>query len=125
MARNLKKLGLLFDNDSYAQISSQLLRNIFPLIAKYGSSYSNWATLLQEEVFGISEIAVTGPNVSALRKELEQNYIPNKIILGGNAENLPLLQNRVGAQTRIYICKDKTCGLPVDDVANALKQIAT
>jgi uncharacterized protein YyaL (SSP411 family) len=34
-----------------------------------------------------------------------------------------LLQGRVGAQTRIYICKDKTCGLPVDNVEDALKQI--
>lgn len=123
MARNLKKLGLLFDNDHYAEISSQLLRNIFPLIAKYGSSYSNWATLLQEEVFGINEIAVTGPDASAVRKQLEQNYIPNKIMLGGNIENLPLLQNRVGTHTRIYICKNKTCGLPAETVEEALKQI--
>jgi uncharacterized protein YyaL (SSP411 family) len=123
MARNLKKLGLFFDDDSYTDISAQLLRNIFPLIAKYGSSYSNWATLLQEEVFGTYEMAFTGPNASALRKETEQSYIPNKIMLGGTTENLPLLQGRMGAQTRIYVCKDRTCGLPVDQVSEALKQI--
>ncbi|QKJ30112.1 thioredoxin domain-containing protein [Mucilaginibacter mali] len=123
MARNLKKLSLFFDDERYAEISSQLLRNIFPLIAKYGSSYSNWAILLQEEVLGINEIAVTGADVSAVRKQLEQNYIPNKIMLGGNVENLPLLQNRVGVQTRIFICKDKTCGLPSETVDEALKQI--
>jgi len=123
MARNLKKLGLLFANEAYAEISAQLLRNIFPLIAKYGSSYSNWATLLQEEIFGINEIAITGSNSSVLRRALEQNYIPNKIMLGGTIENLPLLQGRVGEQTRIYICKDKTCGLPVNDVHAAVKQI--
>ncbi|MES2278212.1 MAG: thioredoxin domain-containing protein [Bacteroidota bacterium] len=123
MARNLKKLGLLFDDKGYTEISAQLLRNIFPLIAKYGSSYSNWATLLQEEVFGVNEMAITGSNTSVLRKELAQKYIPNKIMLGGITENLPLLQGRVGAQTRIYICKDKTCGLPVDNVEDALKQI--
>jgi uncharacterized protein YyaL (SSP411 family) len=123
MARNLKQLGLLFDDEGYTEISAQLLRNIFPMIARYGSSYSNWATLLQEEVFGVNEIAITGANASLLRKELAQKYIPNKIMLGGITENLPLLQGRVGAQTRIYICKDKTCGLPVDNVEDALKQI--
>jgi uncharacterized protein YyaL (SSP411 family) len=61
MARNLKKLGLLFDDDRYTAISAQLLRNIFPLIAKYGSSYSNWATLLQEEVFGCMKWPLPGP----------------------------------------------------------------
>jgi uncharacterized protein YyaL (SSP411 family) len=45
-------------------------------------------------------------------------------MLGGITENLPLLQGRVGTQTRIYICKDKTCGLPVDNVEEALKQIS-
>ncbi|GAB3907722.1 thioredoxin domain-containing protein [Mucilaginibacter boryungensis] len=124
MARNLKKLGLLFDDHSYSEISAQLLRNIFPLIAKYGSSYSNWATLLQEEILGLYEIAFTGPNASALRKEIEQKYIPNKIMLGGTQENLPLLQNRINGQNRIFICKDKTCGLPVENVEDALKQIA-
>jgi uncharacterized protein YyaL (SSP411 family) len=123
MARNLKKLGLLFDEESYNELSAQLLRNIFPLITKYGSSYSNWATLLQEEVFGLYEMAFAGPNASIRRKEMEQNYIPNKIMLGGTTENLPLLQGRMGAQTRIYVCKDRTCGLPVDQVSEALKQI--
>jgi len=123
MARNLKKLGLLFEEQSYHDMSTQLLQNIFPLIAKYGSSYSNWAALLQEEVFGVYEMALTGPNALTLRKGIEQKYIPNKIMLGGNLENLPLLQGRIGTQTHIYICKDKTCGLPVDNVEDALKQI--
>jgi uncharacterized protein YyaL (SSP411 family) len=123
MARNLKKLGLLFEDERYNAIAAQQLSNIFPMIAKYGSSYANWATMLMEEVFGLNEIAITGSGASALRKELEQSYIPDKIILGGIEENLPLLQGRVGELTRIYICKNKTCGLPVDNAAEALKQI--
>ncbi len=123
MARNLKKLGLLFEDSSYTEISAQLLRNLMPYMAKYGSAYSNWAMLLLEEVFGTYEIAVTGANANGVRKEMEQNYIPNKIILGGIVANLPLLQNRVQDVTQIFICKDKTCGLPVQNVAGALKQI--
>jgi uncharacterized protein YyaL (SSP411 family) len=123
MARNLKKLALFFGEDQYEAISEQLLKNIFPMIAKYGSSYSNWATLLLEEAFGVYEIAITGPDAQGLRREMEQHYIPNKIMLGGIQENLPLLQGRVGAQTRIYICKDKTCGLPANTAEEVLKQI--
>ena len=80
--------------------------------------------LLLDEVFGTYEVAVTGDNAETMRKQLEQNYIPNKIMLGGTQENLPLLQNRIAAQTRIFICKDKTCGLPANSVTEALKQIA-
>jgi uncharacterized protein YyaL (SSP411 family) len=123
MARNLKRLGLLFDDEKYLEISEQLLKNIFPHLAKYPSSYSNWITLLIEEVFGIYEIAVTGENSENMRKEMENNYIPNKIILGGKKGSLPLLQDKFGAVTQIFICKDKTCGLPANHISEALKQI--
>ncbi|PTQ93612.1 hypothetical protein C8P68_10874 [Mucilaginibacter yixingensis] len=122
MARNLKKLGLFYDDERYAGISAQLLRNVADMIPKYGSSYANWANLMLEEVFGIYEVAITGNDVSATRRQLEENYIPNKIILGGNTESLPLLQGRVGAEPRIFVCKDRTCGLPANSVAEALKQ---
>ncbi len=120
MARNLKKLGLLFDDENYQEISAQLLRNLVPHLARYGSSYSNWIMLLIEEVFGIYEIAIVGDDFERLRKEIENNYIPNKIMLGGKKGSLPLLQDKFGAGTQIFICKDKTCGLPATDVKNAL-----
>jgi len=123
MARNLKKLGLLFDNEQYLDISAQLLRNIFPHLAKYGSAYSNWAMLLLDEVFGVYEVAVAGDNAEAFRIAMEKNYIPNKIILGGKKGSLPLLQDKYGSLTQIFICKDKTCGLPADNITAALKQI--
>jgi uncharacterized protein YyaL (SSP411 family) len=123
MAHNLKMLGLLFDNEHYQDISAQLLHNVVPQIAKYGSSYSNWAMLLLDEVFGVYEIAVTGDDAGQLRAGLEKNYIPNKIILGGKKGSLPLLQDKFAATTRIFICKDKTCGLPSENIEEALKQI--
>jgi len=123
MARNLKKLGLLFDDQSYLDISAQLLRNIIPQVAKYPSAYSNWVMLLLEELYGTYEIAITGAEAENMRAEMEKNYIPNKIILGGNKGSLPLLQNKFGAVTQIFICRDKTCGLPALTANEAIKQI--
>ena len=123
MANNLKKLGLLFDNEDYTEISAQLLRNVVGQIAKYGSSYSNWCSLLLNEIFGINEVAIVGDQAEELRIEMEKNYIPNKIMLGGKKGSLPLLQDKFAAVTRIYVCKDKTCGLPSENTEAALKQI--
>ncbi|WPV02696.1 thioredoxin domain-containing protein [Mucilaginibacter sp. cycad4] len=123
MARVLKKLGLLFDNESYIEVSAQLLRNVMPQLAKYGSAYSNWVMHLLDEVFGINEIAITGTEAETFRKEMENNYIPNKIMLGGNTGSLPLLQDKFGASTQIFICKDKTCGLPANNPADALNEV--
>ena len=123
MARNLKKLGLLFDDEEYIEVSAQLLRNIMPHLAKYGSAYSNWATLLLDEIFGIYEVAITGDEAASFRIEIENNYIPNKIILGGTKGSLPLLRDKFSDTTQVFICKDKTCSLPVDNINDALKQI--
>jgi uncharacterized protein YyaL (SSP411 family) len=123
MARNLKKLGLFFDHEEYHEIAAQMLRNIVPHLTKYSTAYGNWTALLLDEVFGTYEVAITGDEYQSLRKQLEQNYIPNKIILGGKKGTLPLLQNKHDGNTRIYICRDRTCSLPVDNVADALKQI--
>jgi uncharacterized protein len=123
MARNLKKLGLFFDDEQYQEISAQLLCNIVPHLAKYGSSYSNWIMLLLEEIAGTYEIAITGDDFEQTRCELEKNYIPNKIILGGKKGSLPLPHDKFAAETQIFICKNKTCGLPVLTVNDALKQL--
>lgn len=123
MARNLKKLGLFFDNEGYLEVSAQLLRNIVPHLVKYGTAYSNWCMLLLDEVFGTYEVAITGNDAETMRIEMEQNYIPNKIMLGGKDGSLPLLAERFNNQTRIFVCKDKTCGLPAYNIADALKQI--
>lgn len=82
MANNLYKLGHFFDDEDYLKIARQMLRNIVPHIKSYGSSYSNWACLLLNEVKGIYEIVITGPEAENKRQQLERYYIPNKIILG-------------------------------------------
>lgn len=123
MAANLRKLGLLFDEEQYQDIAAQLLRNAFPHMARYGSSYSNWAMLLLNEVFSVNEVAITGIDCENLRMQMEKVYVPNKIMLGGIKGSLPLLQGRFSSTTQIFVCKDKTCGLPANNIPDALKQI--
>ncbi|MFM6976216.1 MAG: thioredoxin domain-containing protein [Sphingobacteriaceae bacterium] len=123
MANNLFKLGYLFNDQTYLDRSAQQLRNVQPQIKTYGSAYSNWANLLLNEVFGVYEIAITGPDYSAKRQEIEKYYIPNKILLGGSSGSLPLLQDKWGEETRVFVCRNKTCQLPVTQAAEAIKQI--
>jgi hypothetical protein len=44
-------------------------------------------------------------------------------MLGGKDGSLPLLAEKFNNETRIFVCRDKTCGLPAYNVADALKQI--
>ena len=123
MAHNLFKLGHLFDNEIYLDQARQMLRNVSEFIKTYGSGYSNWAMLLLNEVAGLYEIAITGSEAASLRKGLGQYFIPNKILLGGNKGTLPLLEGKFGAEPRIFVCYNKSCQLPVNNVQDALAQI--
>ena len=123
MAHNLFKLGHFYDQDKFLNISGQMLRNVHSQIKTYGSGYSNWASLLLFNVFGVYEIAITGIGAEEKRMELEKHYIPNKILLGGSSGTLPLLKDKWASETKIYVCQNRTCLLPVIEVIDAIKQI--
>jgi uncharacterized protein YyaL (SSP411 family) len=123
MANNLYKLGHFFEEQNYLDISLSMLRNVHPHIKSYGSAYSNWAILLLNNVFGLYEIAITGINSEEKRREMEKYYIPNKILLGGTSGTLPLLKHKFDAETKIYVCRNKTCLIPVKEAIDAFKQI--
>jgi len=121
--RQLKKLGLFFDDVNYISIADQQFANVFPQIKTYGSAYSNWAIYLLEEVYGCNEIALTGTQAESFRRELDQYYIPNKITLGGTKSDLPLLLNRAGLESKAYLCRNKTCSLPQESITSLLNII--
>ncbi|GGI24731.1 thioredoxin domain-containing protein [Pedobacter mendelii] len=120
MAQNLKKLGLFFDLESYSAKAAEMLASVHPKIKTYGSAYSNWSIQLLNEVYGINEIALTGLETDVVKLELSNHYIPNKILLGGTESTLPLLKGKQSNDTKIYICRNKVCQLPVKTIEEAL-----
>jgi len=123
IVRQLYRLGLIFDEQRYVDIAMQLLANVTPHMASYGSSYSNWAIQLLEEVQGSLQIVLTGPGCQVMRRELDKHYLPSKMILGGTKGNLPLLAGRIGNATKAYVCRNKTCSLPVEHIDELLHLI--
>lgn len=121
MAQNLNKLGLLFDENRYTEKAAEMLAAVHPKIHTYGSAYSNWAIQLLNEVYGINEIAITGNENDVIKLALSNYYIPNKITLGGTKSNLPLLKDKQSQETKVYICRNKVCQLPVNSVEEALE----
>ncbi|RBQ02901.1 thioredoxin domain-containing protein [Pedobacter miscanthi] len=123
MAQNLAKLALLFDIDLYTEKAAAMLAAVQPKIKTYGSAYSNWAIQLLNEIYGINEIAITGLETDVVKLELSGHYIPNKITLGGTKSNLPLLKGKQSNETKVYICRNKVCQLPVNTVEDALEYL--
>lgn len=125
LAKGLFYLGTYLDNEAYLRLSKGMLNNVQEYISKYGSGYSNWAILLLHQVFPFYEVAISGKELNAKVAEINQTYIPNKLLIGSTGESeLPLLEYKfTEGETRIYVCVNKSCKLPVTEVAEALKQI--
>ncbi|MGH2565089.1 MAG: hypothetical protein ACRDE5_11280 [Ginsengibacter sp.] len=125
MAKNLLFLGLYFENKNYEEQSKQLVKNVIDDVKKNLGYYSNWAQVMALQVREPYEVAIVGNDWQTKLQGLQKNYLPNAIFLGGNNEGtISLLQNKlVEGKTMIYVCENKTCQRPVEEVSEALKQI--
>ncbi len=86
--------------------------------------YANWYRLAGLSSYHPYEVAVVGEKASATSLELQQDYHPLAFYFGGKEENLPLLENKyVEGRTVIYVCRNRVCKQPVEEVSEALKQL--
>jgi len=125
LALGLFSLGKLFDKKEFMAISEQMAINIKSTIGQNPGFYSNWIRLLIRFIYNPYELAITGPESMWFRQQLDEHYLPDIILAGGKTEShIPLLRNRLKkGKTMIYVCRDKVCKMPVDNVRNAIKMM--
>ncbi len=126
MAKNLFMLGHYLDKETYHEQAIHMLNQVSKeRMLSYGESYSNWGQLLLRLTYPHYEVAIAGKDANAKYLQLQQNYLPNVIWIKSEKDSkLPLLENRyVSGVTKIYVCQDKVCQLPVESTEEALKLI--
>ncbi len=119
----IHKLGLFFYNEEYITRSQQMLSYIAENPAgKEPVFYANWLRIYIEFCKPLYEVAIVGADFKNLQKEFLSNYLPQSILLGGAKEGtLELLKEKLQeGQTFIYVCRNKVCKLPVQDVGKAI-----
>ena len=109
-------------------MAESMLLQVKPAMAEKGSAsfYSNWLQLYMAMAQQPYEIAIVGTDYAALQKEFQKQYLPNALFLGGKNEgSLELLQSKLQkGETFIYVCKEKLCKLPVQEVKAAVEQMS-
>lgn len=122
MAINLQRLALYFENADYQQIADEMINGITPLVEKEARYLSNWACLYTYYVQPTAEVAISGKDAIKMVQELTKSYYPNKVIAATITKSmLPLLVDRPAQdETLIYVCRNKACLLPTNDVKVAL-----
>ncbi|HEY8688362.1 MAG TPA: thioredoxin domain-containing protein, partial [Chitinophagaceae bacterium] len=127
MAFNLFYLSIIFNNAKWKEKAAAYLSNLSELIIKYPTSFGNWASLLIDVFAGINEIAICGNGFEKLRDELISYFIPNKVLQCTDSpkdHEYPLLsQKNNSTQPFVYLCRNYTCQVPVDNVPSIIKGI--
>jgi uncharacterized protein YyaL (SSP411 family) len=124
MAKNLYLLGLYFYDADFLDKSKQMMHNVTQTIIdnEQPNFYSNWCSLYGMMVNPPYEVAIVGKDYASLQKDWQAQYLPNAILLGGAKEgSLELLQSKLQeGETFIYVCQNKVCKFPVQEVAAAV-----
>ncbi len=125
MAKNLFLLSKYFDKPEYEQMSLTMLNNVLDDIIKNPPYYSNWAIVLDMHLHLHKELVVIGSNAKEKIKKINALYLPDILITGATkASNLPLLKDRyIEGKTLFYVCKNKSCELPVEDMDEIINNL--
>ncbi|MDP2723796.1 MAG: thioredoxin domain-containing protein [Bacteroidales bacterium] len=124
MAKVLLKLGHYYDDQNYRRTSTLMLNQVLDEVKRSGPWYANWAVLMGLQSYEPFEVAIMGKDAVAKSHEMQFNYLPTCLFMGGDKENLPLLTKKlVEDSTIIYVCRNHTCKLPVEKISAALEQI--
>jgi uncharacterized protein YyaL (SSP411 family) len=124
LARTLYHLGIVCSEAAYQSRAEAMLELVLATIPEAVPYFSCWASLLGWVAHGVHEVAVLGSDAQQKASQLQRHYLPAAVYLGGDEENLPLLQHkRVPSRTMIYICREHVCQQPVVDAEEALHQL--
>ena len=125
MAKNLFRLYHYFDIPDYYEKAKKMCLSVSSEFEAYPGGYSNWLDLTYNIKSNFYEIAIVGDNALSQIEKLNSRYLPNKLIVGSSAENnLPLLKNRyVKGKTLIYVCVNKACKMPTENLEKSISMI--
>lgn len=125
MAEALYLLGQFYYNENDLGRASQMVSNMEKEFVEQPYFYSNWARLYGLMGQRHFEVAIVGEDAKTKKQALAKKYIPNKILMGGKDEGtLELLEGKhAQGKTLIYVCENKSCLLPVEEVDIAIEQM--
>lgn len=124
MAHVLYKLSILFNNSHYEKVALNMLQHITTNL-DYPSAFSNWLNLWMDLSDDNRELAICGEQALQALNEINTQYLPHVIIAGCMSHSqIPFLQDRFAANDLLfYVCKNKTCNLPVKTIQQAMQDV--
>ena len=125
MGHFLFRLSLITENAGYFEITQKMITKPGAQIKQYAASLYCWAQLMHELSGKFYEVVITGPEAGLYLRKIYAAGYPGKIVIAAeNNSELPLLKGRFkDKKTMIYVCRNRVCNRPVENVEEALEQL--
>ncbi len=128
MATNLYWLSVLLDKPDYRDKVSRMLNIVNKLLMSDPQYLSKWGSLYSYFLEPTVEVVIIGDDLEENAAIIHREFIPNMVLLGAldqSESQLALLENRskINDETTFYVCRNKTCQLPVNSISEAMTQI--
>ena len=126
LANLLFRFGKMTYNEAYIRMAKNMVSIFVEDIIKNGSFFSNWAILLADLVDKPFEICILGSEAINFNHTLQQYNLPNALFAGASQySTLPFLEDKQfnKDETLIFICKNKACFAPTNNLEEAIKII--
>jgi uncharacterized protein YyaL (SSP411 family) len=119
------ELGHFYYRPGYLETGREMAAAMAERFLKMPENYAQWGRLLLLQQQPFYEIAIAGPQAREARGEMARNFLPDVLLVAAETEtDLPLFESRYDrSATRIFVCQDHACRLPVSEVAEAMEQI--
>lgn len=127
MCENLSIIGKLFDNEKYSFVSDNMLKNILSSLADDPEHFLYWSNLVLQKVAPNISVIIQGKDFENWIYKIKKLEYQNILIVGSNNNSqIPLIKNKNikdNDSTIAYICIDKHCIKPIDDLDIVLEKI--
>jgi uncharacterized protein YyaL (SSP411 family) len=124
MAFCLNYLSSVFFDDNFRNRFLVMTSSLADAISQHPTSFSSWASLLQNTVHSNKEIVIVGEAANAAIVSIISKYLPNKVFVCSSSisnNELPVIKGKgVENETNYFICDNQTCLPPEKELSKFL-----
>jgi len=127
MALGLYKLSHFFYTEPYEELAFSMLNSIKQYAVMNPTFHSYWLSAAIILTYPFYEFGIVGNNYEKEKEKITKMFLPNIILFGGKDESsIEILKNRfIPGKTMLYVCEDRVCQMPVEELSEAIKQITS
>jgi hypothetical protein len=127
LAKCLYRLAYYFENNLYEEIQEKMVQSIAEKMNKFPNGFSNWMQLIAWKEKGFTQVIIRGEEAKIWKERLEKTFNYQTLIHELKSESkIPLFQGKAIStnNTTAWVCKGKTCGLPLHQLKQVILELS-